>query len=155
MVIAKFKKLTSGFLYSLFIAFSVFANTACAIDNPEAADFISEFQSREQAHITATDNPDNSTREYLLAYDNYLQFLDKELNAAYQQVKSKLSEEEQELLTQSQRNWIKYRDAEFELIKKTWTRQNYGSSAGISRGDYKSKIVKQRILQLLAYMKSF
>lgn len=148
------KRLTTAILYSLLLGFSALVNTACAIDNPDAPDFVGDFEKRGQTYSAATNNPDNSTREYLVAYDNYLQFLDKELNAAYQQLKSKLPAEQQKLLTQSQRDWIKFRDAEFMRITKNWSRQNYGSSAGISRGDYKSTIVKNRVLQLLAYLKS-
>jgi len=126
-----------------------------AIDNPDAPDLIGEFEKRESIYLTAIDNPENSTRDYLVAYDNYLIFLDEELNKASEVIKLKLPEERKSELIAAQLNWIKYRDAEFEFIKNTWTRKDFGSSAGISRGDYRASIVKDRVIQLLHYAKNF
>ncbi|MGK0442711.1 MAG: hypothetical protein ACJA0N_002530 [Pseudohongiellaceae bacterium] len=128
---------------------------AYAIDNPDAPDLIGEFEKREIIYLTAIDNPQNSTRDFLIAYDNYLIFLDKELNKASEVVKSKLPQARKSELIAAQLYWIKYRDAEFELIKNTWTRKDFGSSAGISRGDYRASIVKGRVIQLLHYAKNY
>ncbi len=128
---------------------------ACALDNPDAPDLIGEFEKREMVYLTAIDNPKNSTRDFLVAYDNYLIFLDKELNKASEVINSKLPEARKSELMAAQLHWIKYRDAEFELIKNTWTRNDFGSSAGISRGDYRTSIVKDRIIQLLHYAKNY
>ena len=134
----------------LLVVFSIF-NQACAIDNPDAPDYMGELEQREQVFLKSINNPSNSSRDYLIAYDDYQKFLDKELNQAYQLVKSKLPKSSQEELKTSQLLWIKYRDAEFVLIKNNWTKQNFGSSAGISRGSYRCKIIKDRVLQLLSY----
>lgn len=139
----------------LLISFILLTNPVFAIDNPDAPDFIGEFETREQNFLKAINNPHNSSKDYLIAYDNYMNFLDDELNKAYHFFKSKLSTERQQELKSAQRNWIKFRDAEFELIKNTWTRQNFGSSAGISRGSYRSAIIKNRVLQLLHYAKNY
>ncbi len=139
----------------LLISFSLLINPVFAIDNPDAPDLIGEFETREQVFLKAINNPRNSSRDYLIAYDDYQKFLDDELNRAYHLIKSKLSTERQQELKSSQRNWIKFRDAEFELIKNTWTRQNFGSSAGISRGSYRSTVIKNRVLQLLHYAKNY
>lgn len=128
---------------------------ACAVDNPDAPDLIGEFEKREVTYLTAIDNPKNGTRDFLVAYDNYLIFLDKELNKASEVIKSKLPETRKSELMAAQLHWIKYRDAEFELIKNTWTRNDFGSSAGISRGDYRTSIVKSRVIQLLHYAKNY
>jgi len=128
---------------------------AYAIDNPEAPDLIGEFEKREIIYLTAIDNPQNSTRDFLVAYDNYLIFLDEELNKASDKLNSKLPEARKSELIAAQQHWIKYRDAEFELIRSTWTRKDFGSSAGISRGDYRTSIVKDRVIQLLHYTKNF
>lgn len=128
---------------------------AGALDNPDAPDLISEFQKRELIYLTAINNPQNSTRDFLVAYDDYLSFLNEELGRASEAIKSKLPESRQLELKTAQRHWTKYRDAEFELIKNTWTRQDFGSSSGVSRGDYRASIVKDRILQLLHYAKNF
>ncbi len=128
---------------------------AYAIDNPEAPDLIGEFEKREIIYLTDIDNPQNSTRDFLVAYDNYLTFLDEELNKASEILSSKLPEARKSELIAAQKHWIKYRDAEFELIKNTWTRKEFGSSAGVSRGDYRTSIVKDRVIQLLHYVKNF
>lgn len=128
---------------------------ACAVDNPSAPDLIGAFEQREMIYLAAIDNPQNSTRDFLIAYDNYLTFLDKELNKASEVIKLKLPEARQSELMASQLHWIKYRDAEFELIKNIWTRKDFGSSSGISRGDYRANIVKDRVIQLLHYAKNF
>ena len=139
----------------LLIFFILLINPVFAIDNPDAPDLIGEFETREQIFLKAINNPRNGSKDYLIAYDDYLKFLDDELNKAYHLFKSKLSTERQQELKNSQRNWIKFRDAEFELIKNTWTRQNFGSSAGISRGSYRSTVIKNRVLQLLHYAKNY
>lgn len=139
----------------LLILFSLLTNSVLAIDNPDAPDLTGEFEKREQPFLNAIENPRNGSRDYLIAYDNYLLFLDSELNCAYRLIKSKLPTEQQQELKESQLNWLKFRNTEFELIKNTWSRQNFGSSAGISRGSYRSTIVKNRVLQLLYYAINF
>ncbi|MEJ2611661.1 MAG: lysozyme inhibitor LprI family protein [Candidatus Thiodiazotropha sp.] len=53
----------------------------------------------------------------MIAYDDYQIFLDKELNNAYGILMKHLPDAQKKELKQSQRNWIKFRDAEFRLIK--------------------------------------
>ena len=139
----------------LLISFSLVINSAFAIDNPDAPDLIGGFETREQVFLKAINNPRNGQRDYLIAYDYYQKFLDNELNKAYDFIKSRLPTDRQQELNSSQRSWIEFRDAEFKLIKNTWTRQNFGSSAGISRGSYRSTIIKNRVLQLLHYARNY
>lgn len=137
------------------IFFGLLTHPAFPIDNPDAPDLIGEFEAREQIFLKKINNPHNGSKDYLIAYDDYLKFLDDELNKAYKLIKLKLPGKRQEELRNSQLNWIKFRDAEFELIKNNWTRQNFGSSSGISRGIYRSAIVKNRVVQLLHYSKNY
>ncbi len=139
----------------LLLTLSLLITPTFAIDNPDAPDYISELKKREEAFLKKINNPNNGSRDYLIAYDNYQIFLDKELNKAYQLIKSKLPVDRQQALLSSQRNWIKFRDTEFMFIKNTWTRQNFGSSSGISRGSYRSTLIRNRVLQLLSYAKSY
>ena len=145
-------KVFTAILFTLFYLVTI---PAFAIDNPDAPDYIGEFQARSKVHLDAINKPDNSNRAYLVAYDDYRIFLDKELNKAYRLLLSKLPKDRQAELKTSQRNWIKYRDAEFELIKNNWTRADFGSSAGISRGAYRCSVIKDRVIQLLHYVKSY
>ncbi len=119
------------------------------------APLITEFKSRAQVFEKEINKPDNSPRDYLIAYDHYQTFLDKELNKAYQLLRSKLPSPQATDLKKSQQNWIKFRDAEFKLIKNNWTKKNFGSSAGISRGTYRCSIIENRITQLLHYAKNY
>ena len=155
MVIINTCKLQFTVQCLLCIILTILNNPVYAIDNPDAADLIGEFEQREQAHYNAINNPNNGSRDYLIAYDNYQAFLDDELNKAYGLIKYSLSTERQRELKISQRNWISFRDAEFELITNNWTRQNFGSSANISRGSYRCSIIRSRVLQLLHYAKNY
>ena len=128
---------------------------AAALDNPDAPDYMGEFNDRSKPYIEAIDNPKNSSRDYLIAYDNYANFLDSELNSAFKLLKSKLANPQQEELKLAQRQWIKFRDSEFMLISNNWTKENFGSSSGISRGSYRCTIIKDRVIQLLNYLKNY
>jgi hypothetical protein len=143
-------------MWSLFLTcFSLSVSSVFAIDNPDSPDLIGEFETREQAFLKKINNPHNSPRDYLIVYDSYQYFLNGELNKAYHLIKSKLSIEQQQELLHSQRNWIKFRNAEFKFIKNNWTRQNFGRSSGISRGSYRCTVIKNRVLQLLYYAKNY
>ena len=126
-----------------------------AIDNPGAPDYIDEYKSREKVFIDKINNPKNTNQEYLVAYNDYLIFLDKELNTAYSLLIQKLPKKQQEELKNSQKKWLKFRDAEFEFIINNWTRDNFGSSAWISRGGYRTTIVRERVMQLLYYLLNY
>ncbi|MCF6337617.1 MAG: lysozyme inhibitor LprI family protein [Gammaproteobacteria bacterium] len=155
MVKINTKNVSEWVMFFLLIFFSVLINPVLAIDSPDAPDLIGEFEAREQVFLKEINHPRNGARDYLIAYDNYQNFLDDEMNKAYYLVKSRLSAEQQQKLIHSQCNWMKFRDAEFELIKNTWTRQDFGSSAGISRGSYRCTIIRNRVLQLLHYAKNY
>jgi len=126
-----------------------------ALDNPDTPDLVAEFKARVKPARQAIENPHLSNRGVLVAYDDYQILLDTELNKTYQLLRSKLPRAQQAELKKSQKNWIKFRDAEFELIKNNWTRDHFGSSAGRSRGDYRSSVVSGRIIQLLHYLQNY
>lgn len=152
MVKRSFNYVCQFFLSCLLSISIIFA--ACAIDNPDAPDLIGEFEKREMAYLMAIDDHKNNTRDFLVAYNNYLLFLDKELNKAFTHIKMQLTNARKSDLITAQLAWLKFRDKEFELIKSTWTHSDFGSSAGISRGDYRTRIVKDRVVQLLHYAKN-
>lgn len=133
----------------------LFSNLTFAIDNPDAPDLIAEFETREKSLIATIEKPTNSTSDYLASYSNYLKFLDKELNTAYKTLRAKLPEDKQKKLKASQLSWIKYRDLEFAFIDTTWTNKDFGTSSGISRGQYKANIIRNRVIQLMYYTKTF
>lgn len=138
-------------------AFILFFNCsfAYAIDNPDATDYVKLFEMSEKPFLKAIQKPTNGTRDTIRAYHEYKLFLDKELNTVYKLLKSKLSKNRQEELKISQRHWIKFRDSEFELINNNWSRKSFGSSFAISRGDYSSAIIRNRVIQLMNYAKNY
>lgn len=142
-------------LYFLICFTALTSPLAFAIDNPNSSDYIAQFEASEKALLKAIQNPSNGTRDTIRAYHEYKLFLDKELNKAYKIVKSNLSIDRQKELTTSQRNWIKFRDTEFELINNNWTRSSFGSSFAISRGDYSSAVIRNRVIRLLHYAKNY
>ena len=140
----------------LFVSALLLLNSSCyAIDNPDAPDYIEEFKARAQVYETVIHEQAETTQDYIKAYDGYEVFLDDELNEAYKSLLKHLDNAQKLQLKQSQRNWIEYRDAEFEFITDNWNRQNFGSSAALSRGAYRTTIIKNRILVLLSYLMNY
>lgn len=155
MVILKLFASIKKLLVPAVLAISLISNIACGVDNPDAPDYVAQFEVRAKAHEQAVDDPKLTNRGVLVAYDNYRLFLDDELNKAYKLLRGKLPKVQQAELEKSQQNWIKFRDAEFEFIKHNWTRDNFGSSAGRSRGAYRCSIIENRVTQLLQYAKNY
>ena len=59
----------------------------------------------------------------------------------------------QGLLTPAQRQWLRYRDAEFVFIDDNWTLDRFGRSYPISRGAARVQVVRGRVVELLRYLK--
>ena len=134
MVKSRSKDTRAWRLGLLLIIVSVFINSTYALDNPDAPDQFRDFELQAQVYLKAADNPKNDTRDYLIAYDDDLRFLDEQLDIAYCLLISKLPVERRQVLKTAQHNWTKFRDAEFKLIKNNWTRRSFGTSAAFSRG---------------------
>jgi len=126
-----------------------------AIDNPDAPDYVADFQQRTQKFEVAIHQHAKTTQDFLKAYADYEQFLDKELNEAYKLLMAKLGAEQRGKIVQSQRNWVNYRDAEFDFIAENWTSKKFGSSAVLSRGAYRTSIIRDRVTLLLNYLKNY
>ena len=132
-----------------------FTASCRAIDNPDAPDYAADFKQRAQGFEAVIHQQAKTTQDSLKAYADYEQFLDKELNKTYKSVQAKLSAEQQAKIKESQRNWIKYRDSEFDFIAENWTAKNFGSSAVVSRGAYRTTIIRDRVTLLLNYLKNY
>jgi len=132
-----------------------FTASCHAIDNPDAPDYVADFQQRARSFEVAIHQQAKTSQDSLKAYADYEQFLDKELNKTYKSVLAKLGAEQQAKIKESQRNWIKYRDSEFDLIAENWTAKNFGSSAVLSRGAYRTTIIRDRVTLLLNYLKNY
>lgn len=129
---------------------AAFLARARAIDNPDAPDRAAAFLGRaepfEQA-LAATTGGSAASR----AGQAYAQFLDAELNTAYKALLANLRGPAREALVESQRRWLRYRDAENAFIAQHWTMERSGTSATLSVQDYRNAVVKERVLTLLRY----
>ena len=126
------------------------ATTAGAIDNPDAPDRVGAFERRAaplEKQLAATDGGSAATR----AGQAYASFLDAELNAAYRTLLGNLQSPAREALVQSQRAWLRFRDAEHRFIARHWTPGRSGSSASLSVEGYRNALTKERVVQLLRY----
>ena len=83
------------------------------------------------------------------AYEDW----DKLLNQTYQSLIKELSEESKIQLKESQRNWLKYRDTEFNFINKYYFQDKQGTLNYVIADSKKMEIIKQRTLMLLEYLK--
>ena len=150
-------KITIKRLCSILLSFImiIVGTSSLAIDNPDAPDYVAEFRARSKAHESAIDLEARTTQDYVNAYAAYERFLDKELNSAYRSLVDRLDEKALQKLIQSQGNWLKYRDTEFEFIGTNWRTENFGSSSVISRGAYRTTLIKDRVILLLHYLKNY
>jgi len=130
------------------------AGSARAIDNPDAPDRKAEFLARAQPYEERL-AAESGGPAMAMAATAYAKFLDVELNRAYQQLLGQLGDDARRALTRSQREWLRYLDAETRFIDRNWTPRNFGSSSALSRADYRSTLIKQRVLTLLAYLQNY
>ena len=75
---------------------------------------------------------------------------DMELNKFYKLLMNALNEEEREKLRHSQRQWLKYRDAEFEFLGLMYYNMQ-GTMYKVMNAGKRTDIVKQRALELQSY----
>lgn len=76
---------------------------------------------------------------------------DKELNKYYTILKTKLHKEDFEVLKNSQKQWISYRDKEFLLISKYFFEIKEGTMWYCIAEGKKKEIIKSRALELKNY----
>jgi uncharacterized protein YecT (DUF1311 family) len=131
------------------------ATASFGIDNPDAPDLMAQFEARASTYEARISAEMGTTSDMAAAYVSYQNFLDKELTRFYNELASKLAPAPREALSQSQRQWSRYRDAEFRFIDKNWTQKQFGTSAALSRGAYRASIVKERITELIQYLKNY
>ena len=151
------KKQSSQILYRLaMIGFLMCCSVSVhALDKPDAPDYVGELMQRAQMYQLNIQQTTHTTQSYITVYAAYEKFLDQELNAAYAKLMAQLNDKAQQNLRESQRQWLKYRNAEFNFIAQNWTRENFGSSSVISRGDYGTRLIKDRVVTLLQYLKNY
>jgi uncharacterized protein YecT (DUF1311 family) len=79
---------------------------------------------------------------------------DKELNRVYGELLNKFNDADKKRLREAQRAWLKFRDAESDLL---WAEALYGGVGGtlapVAVSDAGRMIVRQRVCTLLQYQK--
>jgi len=89
----------------------------------------------------------DSTIEIQACDSQRYQYADKQLNAIYSAAIKSLDEERKIKLLDSQREWIKFRDANFALVLSL--NNDAGSYGGIVFGNYKANFVADRVKELV------
>ena len=94
---------------------------------------------------------DPSTAGMVEAFEWAIREWDKLLNDNYNALMKKLDKKEQERLRASQREWIKYRDLEFEFNENYWAAFQ-GTMYVTFSLSYQSDFVRERALRLGYYL---
>ena len=58
-------------------------------------------------------------------------------------------------LMDSQKRWLSFRDAEFLFVSHNWIVENFGTSSALSIGVSRIKIIRDRVIELLHYLKNY
>ncbi|UOG92590.1 MAG: lysozyme inhibitor LprI family protein [Candidatus Thiothrix sulfatifontis] len=143
-------KYTISFLYLLMVGSFCFA-----VDDPNDLDLIKEFELRCKKYAIVINEEADTDHEISIKNKEYMLFLDKELNSAYMKLIALLDEKSKKKLVFSQRQWLRFRDAEFGFIVNNWTIKDFGSSSAISRDAYRTVLVKNRIIEILSYLQNY
>ncbi len=138
-----------------FLGAAILVSTAAmAVDNPDAPDRMAAFEQRIQPLEAAVANQ-NTTADMLRASSAYAKQLDVELNQIYRELMTKVGPTGAQKLRASQRNWLSFMTTEAAFIDGTWNAKDFGSTSALSRSEYRNRVTKARIVQLLDYLRSY
>jgi uncharacterized protein YecT (DUF1311 family) len=76
----------------------------------------------------------------------------KTIDAVYAQLRDKLDPEERKSLQEAQRGWIKWRDAEADLIARLGGGIGHGSAFRVDFANAQTKLIKERTDVLKKYL---
>ena len=130
------------------------STAAMAVDNPDAPDRLAAFEQRIQPLEAAVANQ-NTTADMLRASSAYAKQLDVELNQTYRELMAKVGATGAQKLRASQRNWLAFMTTEAAFIDGTCNAKDFGSTSALSRSEYRNRVTKARIVQLLDYLRSY
>ncbi|GAB3672970.1 lysozyme inhibitor LprI family protein [Salinisphaera aquimarina] len=127
------------------------ATAAGAVANPDAPRYVDAFHQRMAPYHERIVQGQTT-----LAMDQagvaMAKALDNELNAAYRKLMTRLSPEQKSALRASQRQWLKYRDAEYAFLNQAFTRESHGSSSVLTVGSARNALVYERVEELWSYL---
>jgi uncharacterized protein YecT (DUF1311 family) len=142
-------------VFALFLWLVLPGSLCFAIDNPDAPDFVAEFEARALKFETDVQNQGLNTNDTVHAYVEYEAFLDQELNQTYSALIQRIGSQSRKSLMDSQKRWLQFRDAEFLFVANNWTVENFGTSSALSIGVSRTKIIRDRVIELLHYLKNY
>ncbi|MDP2572635.1 hypothetical protein Q8W40_10620 [Vibrio penaeicida] len=141
------KTIVCGF--ALFLSFC-----SWAIDNPDQVNKAAQLDSKSVVYIEKINNA-TGYRSTLLAYTEYHQFLSREIKSTYEDIALKLTETERDTFQTSHGAWESFLNSQFTFIEEVWSKDNFGTSSAIDRGQFKSKLLRDRLLELQYYQMTF
>ena len=143
--------------YMLLVYMALATPLAYAIVNPDAPDYVAEFERRAQPfEKQMDDHAGGGVYDISQAGTAYAKFLDKELNQAYQLLLKKITDPQtREALRRSQRAWLAFYKAETDFIAINWVPDKFGTSCELSRQAYSTSLTKKRIKVLLSYVSEY
>lgn len=97
---------------------------------------------------------DNSTAGQRKCINDAEILWDAEMNKYYKLIINKLPDKTKKKLIESQRNWIKFRDTEFEFISEYYFNYKEGTIFYVIADNNKMEIVKKRANELKNYYES-
>ena len=133
----------------LILAFSMYT---LSVDNPDAIDYVGNFQTQYERHMAEFSNK-VTAREMVEKLKEIELFCDSELNKAYRLLRSELSQVNQEDLKRSQVKWIKFRDDEFNFQSNLFIYEKFGSFASVDIGLARVQIIQNRVVNLYGYLR--
>ena len=88
--------------------------------------------------------------EILAVYGESYKKWDKALNSVYQSLMKKLPKEDKELLRNSQRKWLAYKEAEFKFMP-IHIQRGGGTLSRVITAQRQAAFIRNRVIELEAY----
>ena len=133
-----------------------FVSSAQSLDyDAISREFIADTARVEQAYSDAIEK-DFSTVGMLQSMSKYEEDYDGLLNKYYKLLLNSLDEADKEILSSSQRNWIKLRDSEKELIgvlhAKVYKEAGGGTMWSLLAAETRANITRNRVFEIYSYL---
>lgn len=127
----------------LLLSLLVCAPIVGAVDNPDAPDYLGEFQARAAAYEHAVAEAAGGSASAEIGA--WIAFLESELTQAQEALSALIPVDEQSRLQRAQSHWRAHFDADKELIRTIWSRERAGSSAALTAGMERAAALQQRV----------
>ena len=144
-------KKTTAFALAVILCFCLFSGAERAASAAYEKEGERESKHPLDLELERRINADPSTAGMVEAYAQAIADWDKLLNVNYNALMKNLSREQQDKLRASQREWIKYRDLEFDF-NRDFHADLGGTIQGVNILAFQCSFVRERALALGAYL---